>query len=136
MLPINKNPSASELKWFGILLVIFTAAVGALTLWRTGSTVWPIAIWIGGGALSLVFFAVPAARRSIYVAWMYAAFPIGWTVSHLLLAVIYFGVVTPVAIALRAFGHDSLQRKFDRSSRSYWVRTTPHGRPETYFKQF
>ena len=136
MLPINRNPSPSELKQFGILLVIFTAAVGSLSLWRTGSSTWPIAILMGGGTLSLVFFAVPAARRSIYVGWMYAMFPIGWIVSHVLLAVIYFGVVTPVAIALRAFGHDALQRKFDRTSRSYWARTTPHGSPETYFKQF
>jgi TRAP-type C4-dicarboxylate transport system permease small subunit len=136
MLPVNRNPSPSELRWFGILLVVFTAGVGALVGWRTGEPAWRTGIWIGGGTLALVFFAVPAARRSIYLGWMYAAFPIGWTVSHVLLALIYFGVVTPVALVMRALGHDALERKLDRSASTYWVRTTPQRGPERYFKQF
>ena len=136
MLPVNRNPNPSELKWFGILLAVFTAGVGALVAWRTGSFVWPTRIWIVFGTLALVFFAVPPARRPIYLGWNYAVFPIGWTVSHVLLGAIYFGVVTPVALVLRALGHDALDRKFDRSASTYWVRTTPQRDPERYFKQF
>ena len=136
MLPVNRNPSRSDLKWFGILLVVFTAGVGALVGWRTGSPVWRTGIWIGGGSLALVFFAIPAARRPIYLGWMYAAFPIGWTVSHLLLGLIYFGVITPIGLIMRASGHDALERRFDRSAKSYWVPFAPQRDPERYFKQF
>lgn len=136
MLPVNRHPSPSELRWFGILLVIFTAVLGALVGWRTGSPAWRTVIWMVGGGLALVYVVVPAARRPIYVGWMYAAFPIGWTVSHLLMALIYFGVITPIGLVLRAVGHDALERRFDRSARSYWVRYTPQREPERYFKQF
>lgn len=136
MLPVNRDPSAADLRWFGVLLVIFTGVLGAIVGWRTGSSVWRTSIWIFGGGLALVYFVVPVARRPIYVGWMYAAFPLGWTISHLVMAFVYFGVVTPIGLLLRAAGHDALNRRFDRSARSYWVRYTPQRELPRYFKQF
>lgn len=136
MLPINRHPTARELRTFGILLAIFAGLVGGLVLWRTGSATWGSAVWIGGGLLALTYQLVPASRRPIYLGWMYAAFPIGWTVSHLLMALIYFGVLTPIGLALRVVGRDPLERRFDPSARSYWIRYTPERDVERYFKQF
>jgi hypothetical protein len=136
MLPINRHPTGRELRSFGILLVIFVALLGGLVLWRTDSATWARTIWIGGGLLALTYHLAPAARRPIYVGWMYAAFPIGWAISHLLMALIYYGVLTPIGWALRARGRDPLQRRFDRSARTYWVQYTPQRDIERYFKQF
>ena len=136
MIPINRNPGARDLRTFGVLLVVFTALVGGVALWRTGSMTVPVFIWCAGGFLALVYHLVPALRRPVYVGWMYAAFPIGWTVSHLLMALIYFGVVTPIGLALRAFGRDPLARRFDPAARTYWSRHTPGRDVERYFKQF
>ena len=51
-----------------------------------------------------VYAAIPMSRKWIYLGWIYAAFPIGWTVSHLLLAAIYYLIVTPIALAVRLAG--------------------------------
>ena len=136
MLPINRDPSSSDLRWFGILLVVFAGLIGGLSAWRSGSFERASIIWIVGALAALVYFAVPAVRRPIYIGWLYAAFPIGWTVSHVLMAVIYFGVFTPIGLILRATGRDPLDRRFDRSARSYWISYTPQRDVGRYFKQF
>ena len=66
---------------------------------------------------------------------MVAAFPIGWTVSHLLLGSIFYLVITPIGLLLRALGHDPMERKFDREAKTYWIE---HERAETarYFRMY
>jgi hypothetical protein len=53
------------------------------------------------------------------------------------LASAYFGLVTPIGVAMRAVGADPLQNAIDRRAASYW-RRRPRGRPplSRYFRQF
>jgi hypothetical protein len=67
---------------------------------------------------------------------MVLAFPIGWTVSHLLLGSIFYGVITPIGLLLRASGHDPMMRKFDRNASSYWIDHRTGGDPTSYLRQF
>ena len=48
-------------------------------------------------ALGLVGVLRPLWVRGLYRVSMAATFPIGWVVSHLILAAIYYGVFTTVA---------------------------------------
>ena len=136
VIEINTDPSRRDLKWFGLLLVVFVGIVGALVWHRSGSLAAGTAVWSVGGSISTLFALWPASRRRIYVGWMYAVYPIGWTLSHLLLAVVYFGVMTPIGLALRILRRDPLTRSFDRMATSYWVRHTPVSRIERYLRQF
>jgi|JI8StandDraft_1071087.scaffolds.fasta_scaffold384955_2 ABC-type uncharacterized transport system permease subunit len=135
MLEINKNPSARELNWFGLLLIIFAAGVGSWLYFR-GSPFAGQLVWGVGGGLAAVFFAVPPARRYIYLGWLYAAYPIGYVVSHVIMGVIYFGVVTPVGLIMRALGHDPMTRSFDKQAKTYWIEHRTDRDPKRYFKQF
>lgn len=136
IIEINKQPSRQELRWFGLVVLAFLALVGVLTLWRTGSWQTAVLIWAFGSAVTAGYYLVPALQRPLYVGWMYAVFPVGWVVSHLLLAGIFYLVVTPIGAALRLLGHDPLQRSFDRSARTYWTPHDPGGEVRRYFKQF
>jgi len=84
----------------------------------------------------VTYYAAPALRRPIYLGWMYASYPIGWAVSHVLLAIIYFVVLTPVGLVVRVCGHDPMQRRFDRQAASYWIERQPGGDVKRYFRQF
>ena len=86
--------------------------------------------------VSGLFALWPASRKRIYVGWMFAVFPIGWVVSHLLLGVVYFLVLTPIGLTLRALGRDPLERRFDQSASSYWVRHDPATQVKRYLRQF
>lgn len=133
---IDRYPTPNQLRAFGKLLVVFAAVAGALLWWRTGRLDIATTIWLTGAALASVYWVAPALRRPIYVGWMWAVFPIGWTVSHVLILAIYYMVLTPIALCRRAAGHDQLQRRFDTAATTYWVRYTPQGDVRRYFKQF
>ena len=136
VIEISTIPSRRDLLWFGLLLPVFFAIVGALVWRRSGSFTAGTAVWAVGGTLSALFAVWPTSRRRIYVGWMYAVYPIGWTVSHLLLGVVYFVVITPIGLALRMLRRDPLERSFDRTATTYWVRHNPADRIERYLRQF
>src|SRR5690349_6028563 len=125
MIEINKNPSRRDLLIFTSILPIFFGLVGWLR-WRNGSTDAAFVLWGIGAAVTLVALVAAPARRFIYVGWMYVTFPIAWVVSHTILAVMYFVVATPVALLMKLFGSDPMQRKFDKSAKSYWVVRQPN----------
>ena len=137
MIEINRNPSRRELLVFGALLAVFSAVSGLVTHFAWDSPVAARCIWIGGAGLSLLHLGVPPLRRGIYLGWMYAVFPIGWTVSHVLLAIVYFVVVTPTGLLLRLFGYDAMSRRGGSEGRtSYWEDCSAPEDRKRYFRQF
>ena len=66
---------------------------------------------------------------------MVAAYPIGWVVSHLILAAIFYGVFTIAGAAMRIFGYDPLQRKRRPSDATYWSSVRQNRDPQSYFRQ-
>lgn len=137
LIEIDRNPSAKTLRWFGVLMAGFFVLAGGLAQWHWPEASAAMAIWVFGAALTGAYAAVPPLRRRIYLGWIYAALPIGWTVSHLMLAAIFYLVVTPIGLGVRALRGDPLERAPDRSAASYWsARHGTGGNPRRYFKQF
>jgi hypothetical protein len=146
LIEINWNPDTRQLRSFAILWFVFFASAGALVAWRAGliggapppGASWnaPAVLWTLAVLVSGVGLAVPAAIKPVYLLWMGASFPIGWTVSHVLLGVTYFGLFTLVAGIFRLIGRDALSRRLDRGAATYWVTRSPHAGVARYFKQF
>ena len=78
----------------------------------------------------------PEWVRFIYVGWMILAFPIGWTVSQVMLAVMFFGLFTPFGLVFRLIGRDPLQRTRRSNRESYWEPKPTPTDLKRYFKQF
>ena len=136
LLEINRHPAAKELRWFGVLLAGFVVLAGALARWQIEAPAAALTIWAAGAALAAVYAAAPPLRRWIYLGWLYAAFPIGWTVSHLLLAATYYLVLTPIGLLVRWTRGDPLERTLDRSAPTYWTERRPVRDVRRYFRQF
>jgi Saxitoxin biosynthesis operon protein SxtJ len=136
MLTIDRHPTPSQLRNFGKLLAIFVPVFGALVWWRTGRLASGGVVWIVGGLLTTLYALLPSIRWATYVGWMYAVFPIGWTVSHILMAVIYYLAITPIGMVLRFGGRDLLLRRLDRAEPSYWLPHVPPGDSGRYFRQY
>ena len=136
LLEINRNPSRRDLAWFGAVLLLFFAVIGGVVGRALASDVARNVLWGAGAGLALVYYAVPALRRPMFVGWMYAAYPLGFIVSHLLLGLVYFGVVTPIGLLMRAVGHDPMARRFDRSAPTYWIAREQAPDVRRYFRQF
>lgn len=139
MIEINKNPSRNELVVFAVLLGAFLGVIGFF-FHKAGNadvaqTLWKSAIPVGVVGIVLVFIAQPVVKY-VYLGWMYAAFPIGWTVTHGVLALVYYLVLTPIGLCMKLFGYDPMQRTIDKSADTYWSEHDPSGEPARYFRQF
>jgi hypothetical protein len=136
LIEINKNPSRKDLTVFGVLLLLFVGIVGSLLRFKWDAPAAATAAWACGALLVAAYFAIRPMQRPLYLGWMYAAMPIGMTVSFLLLAIIYYLVFTPIGLLLRLFGHDSMHPTFDRAAPTYWHEHRTGGDVQRYFRQF
>ncbi len=136
LIEIDHNPSPRQLYWFGILLGAFCALAGGMVRWRMEAAGVATVIWATGGVLAMLYWIVPAWRRSIYLGWLYAVYPVGWTVSHLLLAIVYFLVITPMGLVKRLIKGDPLERTPDPAARSYWAARGNKKGSQHYFRQY
>jgi hypothetical protein len=134
LLQFNLTPSRKELRWFAALWwPAMCAAAGTMAYRKFPSPVAATWIWIVGGVLAAVGFISPRFIRPVYTVLMRLTFPIGWCVSHVVLAVMYFLILTPIGFLLRLF-HDPMERKFATQMTSYWSpRQAPD--PNRYFRQ-
>jgi hypothetical protein len=58
-------------------------------------------------------------------------------VSPIVLGVMFFLVITPIGLTMRAFGKNPLRLKLDKQSGSYWIERVPPGpAPESLKDQF
>jgi len=136
LIEIDRHPSSRKLRQFAGLFVVAFGVAGFLVLRRSGSWEAALAIWTVALLVGVAGLVRPPAIRLVWVGMIYLAFPVGWVVSHLLLAVVLYLVFTPIGLLLRLLGRDPLERRFDPQATSYW---TPHRQADTidrYFRQF
>ena len=132
-----KEPTPGDLKWFGPLFLLFFGLIGGLLVWRGGSMNVAYALWGFAAVVVAVYYAMPALQRRIYLGWIYGVYPIGYVLSHVIMGIVFYLVVTPVGLIMRATGRDPMTRTFDRNAKSYWVEHRTGGRdPSSYFRQF
>ena len=142
---LNLQPTTRQLRQFGFIGVIAFAVLGGVVQWKGGlfgldfgesqKTV-THALWLAGGLSALFSFVWPAANRPLFTALSLIAFPIGWVVSHVVLAFLFFGILTPLALFFRLVGRDALARTWDPDQKSYWVDMPPQPEHRDYFRQF
>lgn len=136
LIEIDRDPSPRTLLLFGPLLALFAGLVGVLLRWRFDLPAAATAVWIAGGGLASLALFVPLLRRPLYLGWVFAAFPVGWVLSHVVLALLYYAVLTPIGLVMRLGGRDVLRRRFDRDADSYWIEYRSRSDTKRYFRQF
>jgi len=134
---INWHPSRKELRTFAIIALI-AAALLALLLWRfKGLGIqWSAVIISLGAFILLSSFISLRLTRMIYLGFILVTLPIGLLMSFLLLAIFYFGILTPLALLFRLIGRDTLHRKFDPDAESYWITHRQPDNLDRYYNQF
>ena len=130
------HPDRKTLRQFaGLWLVFF----GGMALWQALVRGRP-SLGLSIGALALVVGLAGLTRpewvRLIYVGWMVLAFPIGWTVSQVILLLMFYGLFTPIGLVFRLIGRDPLQRARRPGVESYWTPKPAPADVRRYFKQF
>lgn len=130
------HPPPRTLRQFAaIALVLF----GALALWMGLARDRPRAAAVFGAlalAIGPLGLARPSAIRPVFVGWMVLAFPIGWMVTHIVLACLFYGLFTPIAFGFRLFGRDVLSLRPMRDKSTYFVPKPPPADVRSHFRQY
>lgn len=94
--------------FLGIWAGIFAVFVAFGILRHDTLRIWALC----GSVISLVLMAIPRAVTPLYRAWVWVGEKIGFVISRIILAVIFFGIFSPLGIVFRLFGRDILGIKF------------------------
>jgi hypothetical protein len=134
LLRINHHPSRRQLVVFAVAWLVFFALAGAVS-WAKDRPPAAIVLWAMAGAIPLAGIASAKFLRSVYLGMSYAAYPIGFVVSHVVLAILYYAVLTPIGWLMKLGGYNPLARRFDRMAPTYWQPRGGPKTPDTYFRQ-
>jgi hypothetical protein len=85
--------------------------------------------------VGIIGLLAPRVLYGPFVVLTVAAFPIGWLMTQLVLALMFYCVLTPVALIFRWRGRDALQLR-KRERLTCWVERNEPTPPEKYLKQF
>src|SRR5262249_49839280 len=94
---IPRNPSAKMLRQFGAAWLVFFGIAAARLYHRGHHTAGEI-VAVAAIVVGIAGLVKPMLVRGIFVTWMILAFPMGWLVSQVMLLVMYYVFLTPVAL--------------------------------------
>jgi hypothetical protein len=142
LIAIDWKPGRSKLREFAVIWLVAFSLIAALLAWKTGcfsgAGSWriPYFLWALAVLVGITGIILPGAVRPVYMAWMGIAFPIGWLLSHFLLAIIYYGLFTLIAAVFRLSGRDLLKLKLDQAAATYWEKHDPAASTKRYLQKF
>jgi hypothetical protein len=143
---IDWRPGERHLRRFGVASLFVFGALAGFTLWRQSllgiALTPPTAAGVAGGLALLaaacggLAWIAPGRLRLLYVGLMAASAPIGVVVAYLVMGLVFYGVVTPIAVIFRVIGRDALERELDPGAPTYWARRAPVADARRYYRQF
>jgi len=137
MVEINRHPTPKQLNQFGFIWMGFVALFGLIAIFKFHNPGLARILWMAAVVIPLIGWVFPRFMRWIFVGMSYLAWPIGFVVSHLVLALVYYAVVTPIGLLTRVFGYDPMKRRFDHEATTYWMeRPSTTASTKHYFRQF
>ena len=117
------DSSRPALRQFGYLVGGVLLVLG-LVLFARGRPSWA-GFTTAGGLLVLAAGLAPGCLRPLQRPWMMLAVLMGAVVSPLVLALIYYGVFTPIGLLARLRGRDFLEGHPDPAVDTYWKPRPP-----------
>ena len=137
LVSLNLKPSEKQLREFGLAALVMCALLGALLFWKGTLAVAGLASFC---AVGVVIFALSRVAvhlvKPIYLALIVATFPIGWVISHIVMAIFYYVIIGGVGLVFKLIGRDPLCRRYDREAQSYWIPYKSNRTAKDYFHQF
>ena len=138
---VNWKPDVGEKRKFAFSLIIGFPCLALVfaTMGRIASGGWNGKfVWLAviGALAGGVLWLIPQIAKPFYLAWYFVACCIGFVVGNILLSAVYYLVVTPIGLLVRASGRGAIRRNLDRTSDSYWREAETVVDLTRYYRQF
>lgn len=131
----DEQVDGSSDRSFGLVFAAFFALIGLLPLLLGKSP----RIWALGtaGVFLLAALLFPSLLAPLNRLWLKLGLLLHRIVSPIALGIMFFLVITPMGLVMRAMGKDFLRLRLDPAARSYWIPREPPGpAPESLKNQF
>ena len=116
----HKNQNRS----FGLLFFIVFLALALWPLTKKGE----INIYLI--SIALIFLALGLLNSKILSplnkAWIKFGEILGRVIAPIVMAIVYFLILTPISLLVRLFGKDLIGMKFSNDIKSYWIKRKKH----------
>ena len=113
------KPQSSN-RSFGIIFFIVFLIIGLWPLKNSGN---PNLYIIGISGIFLVLGILNSKILSPFnKAWIKLGEFLGTIIAPIVMALIYFVVLTPISLIVRIFGKDLLELKFLKKKETYWIK--------------
>jgi len=111
-----------------LIIAVWPLVSGGMVRW------WSLLV---AAAFALVTVAAPKLLAVPNRLWMRVGLLLNRIISPIVLAFLFYVVVTPMGVLMRVFGKDSLRLRRDASDTSYWIERDPPGpKPDSMNHQF
>ena len=114
----------SSEKSFGILFGVVFIIVSVWPLFYSNSLrIWSLILAI---IFFLLAFLKPSLLKSFNNAWIKLGELLGRIIAPIVMAIVYFLILTPISLLVRLFGKDLIGMKFNNDIKSYWIKRKKH----------
>ena len=129
-------PSDRQLREFAAVAAFLLAALAIWQLLFSGRLALVGCYAVLAVLAGSIGLAKPRWLAPIFTSWIVLTFPLAWLVSTLVLAIIFYGLLTPLGLLFRLVGRDVLERTLRSDQDSYWREKPAAENPERYLRQF
>lgn len=123
---------AGSPRGFGLIVGGALVLIAGIPLF-SGERPWLFPAGIGAALIAVALLA-PRLLQPLNLAWTALGRLMQRVFDPIFLGFLFFCVITPVALAMRAAGKDPLLLKRDPTARSYWISREPPGPPPSGMK--
>ncbi len=125
--------AGSSDRGFGLVFAALFTIIGLWPLTAAGGPRWwSLALALGFAAAAMLR---PRLLAPLNRLWQRFGLVLSKVVSPLVMGIVFFAVITPIALTMRALGKDPLRLRLERGTKSYWIKRQPPP-PETMKNQF
>lgn len=127
----SKFNDKKEWRKFGLGVAAILSGIATIQLLKSN----PLYVWFyaGSGFFLVASLLIPILLKPLFILFSYLGLVLGWFMTRLILIVLFFIIVTPIALISRLFGKKHLVLRPDSKLESYWM---PAEKVEDRSKEF
>ena len=131
VLTMNEGTDLKQLRSFGLLVGGIFLIIGCwpVVVVATDPRWWAVVL---GGVLLIMGLLLPRKLELVYRGWMYIGHALGWINTRILLGAMFYGLITPMGMAMRLLGKEPMCPAFEPNADTY--RVFRQARPGSHMK--
>lgn len=133
---VTTAPTDRKLREFAAMGAIVLAALAGWQMTAHGGLSLAAGYAAAAVMIGMIGWARPRWLAPVFTGCMIITFPLAWLISLLVVAAIFYGLITPLGLLFRRLGRDPLDRAWRGRQDSYWKEKPAAQSHERYLRQF